>query len=125
VAPSDKKGLLKMFVAMYETSLQTLLDRAPITSGSTTAATSQKSLRDSILDESIDELTKDDLFVIDDPFSMLDLDLKFGETSAEYSLKIPDEQVLRPFFFMRLIQKSVAEGAFLSSTLFVPKFVWH
>lgn len=40
-------------------------------------------------------------------------------------LKVPEERVLRPFFFMRLIQKSISEGAFLSSSLFVPKLVWH
>jgi hypothetical protein len=40
-------------------------------------------------------------------------------------LKVPEERVLRPFFFMRLVQKSINEGAFFSNTLFVPKNVWH
>ena len=37
---------------------------------------------------------------------------------------IPDEPALRPFFFMRLIQKSIQEGAFLTEHLFIPKAVW-
>ena len=70
-------------------------------------------------------MLKDEFFVIDDPFNMLNLDLKFNDECAEAKMMIPDEQVLRPFFFMRLIQKSISDGAFLSNTLFVPKFVWH
>ena len=37
---------------------------------------------------------------------------------------IPDEQPLRPFFFMRLIQKTIAEGAFLTEHLYIPSAVW-
>jgi hypothetical protein len=55
----------------------------------------------------------------------LELDLKFNDGCAESLLKVPEEKVLRPFFFMRLVQKSISEGAFFSNTLFVPKMVWH
>lgn len=37
---------------------------------------------------------------------------------------IPDEQPLRPFFFMRLIQKTMKSGGFITENLFVPKAVW-
>ena len=61
----------------------------------------------------------------DDNYDFLDKELDFEKDGKEYeSLRVPDEQVLRPFFFMRLIQKSIAEGAFLTEFLFVPKAVW-
>ena len=55
----------------------------------------------------------------------MDRELCFENDGAEYeALMVPDEQVLRPFFFMRLIQKSITEGAYLTEFLFVPKAVW-
>lgn len=103
-----------------------MVDRVSVTpiNFGTTAASTQRD-RESVLDDSTDDMLKDEFFVIDDPFNMLNLDLKFSDECAEAKMMIPDEQVLRPFFFMRLIQKSISDGAFLSSTLFVPKFVWH
>jgi hypothetical protein len=71
-----------------------------------------------------DHDSQDDFFIIDDPFDMLELGLKFGPECPESLLVVPKESVLKPFFFMRLIQKSINEGAFITTDLFVPKHVW-
>ena len=39
----------------------------------------------------------------DDNYDFLDRDLCFDDHLEEYDQTIPDEQPLRPFFFMRLI----------------------
>ena len=49
----------------------------------------------------------------------------FDEAAPEFDLKIPDEQALRPFFFMKLIQKTIQEGGFLTDQLYVPRAVWE
>ena len=56
-----------------------------------------------------------------------DLDLKF-DGNPKYEAeeeKIPDSKSLRPFFFMRRIEKTINEGGFLTESLFVPKYVWY
>ena len=61
----------------------------------------------------------------EDNYDFLDRDLDFDAVAPEYeAMLIPDEQPLRPFFFMRLIQKSIQEGAFLTESLFIPSAVW-
>ncbi len=67
-----------------------------------------------------------------------ELDLKFEapallnefedhQNEAKSTFLVPGNKRLRPFFFMRQIELSMTspEGAFLSETLFVPKYVWH
>ena len=62
---------------------------------------------------------------VEDNYDFLDRNLSFEEAASEYEqFMIPDEQPLRPFFFMRLIQKSIAEGAFLTEHLYIPRAVW-
>ena len=62
----------------------------------------------------------------EDCYDFLEKDLCFDKAVEDYALLsvIPDEQPLRPFFFMRLIQKTIAEGAFLTEHLFIPREVW-
>lgn len=61
----------------------------------------------------------------EDNYDFLDRNLDFDAAADEYDqMVIPDEQPLRPFFFMKLIQKSIAEGAFLTENLFIPSAVW-
>lgn len=40
---------------------------------------------------------------------------------------VPGNKRLRPFFFMRQLEKTMTmpDGAFISETLFVPKYVWY
>lgn len=41
---------------------------------------------------------------------------------------IPGNKRMRPFFYMRQIEKSMISsegGAFVTETLFVPKYVWY
>ena len=40
---------------------------------------------------------------------------------------VPGNKKLRPFFFMKRIEKTMIsnDGAFLSETLFVPRYVWY
>lgn len=39
--------------------------------------------------------------------------------------KVPASKRLRPFFFMRKIEKTISDGAFLSDSLYVPKYIWY
>ena len=51
--------------------------------------------------------------------------MRYDEANCDFELTIiPDEQPLRPFFFMRLIQKTISEGAFMTEHLFIPREVW-
>ena len=68
---------------------------------------------------------QDDFNIIDDPTDFLDKGVMFDEAAPEFDLKIPDEQALRPFFFMKLIQKTIQEGGFLTDQLYVPRAVWE
>ena len=67
----------------------------------------------------------DDFGIIDDPFDFLDKGVVFDQETPEFDWKIPDEQALRPFFFMKLIQKTIQEGGFLTEQLYVPRAVWE
>ena len=59
-------------------------------------------------------------------FDFVDREVCFDETEDDhYSAMIPDEQPLRPFYFMRLIQKTIREGGFITENLYVPKAVWY
>ena len=63
--------------------------------------------------------------VAEDNYDFFDRNISFEESAPEYEqFLIPDEQPLRPFFFMKLIQKSIAEGAFITEHLYIPKAVW-
>ena len=63
--------------------------------------------------------------IVEDNYDFMDRNLNFDEAPLEYEqMTIPDEQPLRPFFFMRLIQKSISEGAFLTEHLYIPQGVW-
>ena len=53
-----------------------------------------------------------------------DLDIKYEQHSPEEQ-KVPINKRLRPFFFMRKIEKTITEGGFLTESLFVPKYVWN
>ena len=68
---------------------------------------------------------QDDYNIIDDPFDFLDKGVEFDEETPEFDWRIPDEQALRPFFFMKLIQKTIQEGGFLTEQLYVPRAVWE
>lgn len=43
----------------------------------------------------------------------------------EASLVLPSNKRLRPFFFMRKIEKTITEGGFLTESLYLPKYVWY
>jgi len=49
-----------------------------------------------------------------------DLDLKYQAPPEP----LPESKRLRPFYFMRRIEKTIAEGGFLTEALYVPKYVW-
>lgn len=54
--------------------------------------------------------------------------IHIGSRGEEPSpLKLPGNKRLRPFFVMKLIEKSMIapEGAFVTEDLFVPKYVWY
>jgi hypothetical protein len=62
-----------------------------------------------------------------DQFSseFLDTGLKFeSQFNKEIGTKIPDDIKLRPFYFIRLLQESMANGAFITSEVFINKQVW-
>ena len=48
-----------------------------------------------------------------------------GSPSKGEEEKIPQIKRLRPFYFMRKIEKTMIEGTFLTEGLFVPKYVWY
>ena len=64
-------------------------------------------------------------FERDDHFDFLDKGVVFDSKTPEFDLMIPDEQALRPFFFMKLIQKTIIEGGFLTEQLYIPRAVWE
>ena len=45
--------------------------------------------------------------------------------NAEEDNLVPTNKKLRPFFFMRKIEKTITEGGFLTESLYVPKYVWY
>ena len=64
--------------------------------------------------------------MIDDQNDFLDLDLKFDEGSNPgLGITLPQEQRLRPFYFVKLISESITNGVFLSSELYVHKQIWE
>ena len=56
----------------------------------------------------------------------MDTGLQFDpQMNGEIGVKIPDDVKLRPFYFIKLLQKSMSTGAFISSEVFVSKQVWE
>lgn len=49
------------------------------------------------------------------------------EEGQKKSIVVPDNKRLRPFFFMRQLEKTMTglDGAFFTETLFVPRYVWY
>ena len=45
--------------------------------------------------------------------------------SSKLDERVPSSKRIRPFFFMRRIEKTIAEGGFLTESLYVPKYVWY
>lgn len=66
----------------------------------------------------------EDFLIINDPTDFIDLELSLTDKCQESTLMIPEEQVLRPYFFMRLIEKTIHEGGFLTEGIYVPRRVW-
>jgi len=58
--------------------------------------------------------------------TFIDAGLEFNpQCNHEISTKIPDDVKLRPFYFIKLLQKSMTSGAFISGSVFVNKLVWE
>ena len=56
----------------------------------------------------------------------MDTGLQFDpQMNGEIGVKIPDDVKLRPFYFIKLLQKSMSTSAFISSEVFVSKQVWE
>jgi hypothetical protein len=118
LAPDHKRQVLNMYLSMYEASLQTLHDIEDQSSQSKSNDT--KEAREYDVGESDEQ---EEFFIIEDPFEILDMNLKVDSMGDQNQL--PEEQVLRPFYFMRKLQRSISEGAFITKGLFVPKQVWY
>lgn len=63
-----------------------------------------------------------------------ELDLRFTkvedpsqEGGDDSRILVPRNKRLRPFFFMRQIEKTITQndGAFLTESVFVPRYVWY
>ena len=112
LAPSDRQPLFIIYLNMYKDKSEQLKEDI-------------KKFEKGEATQEDEYMVQGDFNIIDDPFDFLDKGVVFDEETDEFHWKIPDEQALRPFFFMKLIQKTIVEGGFLTEQLYVPRAVWE
>ena len=112
VSPIDRQPLFIIYLNIYKEKSEQLKEDI-------------KKVKDHVPTQEDEFCVKDDLNIIDDTFDFLDKGVVFDESTPEFDWAIPEEQALRPFFFMRLIQKTIHEGGFITDVLYVPRAVWE
>ena len=109
-APGDRKPLLTIYLQMYKDKVKKLQQDIKVANEP---------------EQQEEEFVVIEDFEKDDHFDFLDKGVVFDDKTPEFEWMIPDEQALRPFFFMKLIQKTIVEGGFLTQQLYVPRAVWE
>ena len=90
IAPSDRQPLFEIYLNIYNTRSEEL--KAEI-----------KRAKEHVPTEEDEFYVREDVSIIDDTFDFLEKGIVFDESYPEFDWAIPEEQALRPFFFMRLI----------------------
>ena len=112
IAPSDRQPLFEIYLNIYNTRSEELKEEI-------------KKAKEHVPTEEDEFYVREDVSIIDDTFDFLEKGIVFDESYPEFDWAIPEEQALRPFFFMRLIQKTIQEGGFITDLLYVPRAVWE
>ena len=75
---------------------------------------------------------KQDQDSIEDQFVVIMSENAFDKDFQELGISIPIRQdpvpparEMRPFYYMRKIEKSISEGGFITEQLYIPKYVWY